>query len=103
MMATGTRTVGSLSFGALATLNHHTLGLIVGAVVVVLTALVPVLTKAISEMFWFGAQNKSERSLKRVLGHTTSIAEAERLMRLLRSAQRDVLDARSKAGRDKPE
>ncbi|MEV0298581.1 hypothetical protein [Nocardia sp. NPDC050710] len=65
----------------------------------ILTALVPVLLEAISELFWLRALNKPGRSLYRILKHAASIGEAERLMRLLRYAQRDVLDARVKTRR----
>ncbi|MEV0032222.1 hypothetical protein [Nocardia sp. NPDC050793] len=88
-----------MPFAAVAAVGHHTPGLVIGAIVLLLTALVPVLTEAISEMFWLRALNKPDRSLRRILNHAASISEAERLMRLLRSSQRDILDARVKIGR----
>ncbi|MGV9818894.1 hypothetical protein [Nocardia xishanensis] len=93
------RTIGSLPFAAMAAAGHHTPGLVIGAIVLVLVALVPVLTEAISELFWLRALNKPERRLRWILNHAASISEAERLMRLFRGAQRDVLDARTRASR----
>ncbi|MGV9612885.1 hypothetical protein [Nocardia xishanensis] len=98
-MMASPRTFGALPFAALAAVGHHATGLIIGAIVLVLVALVPVLTEAISELFWLRALNKPERSLRWILNHAASISEAERSMRLLRGARRDVLDARNKAGR----
>ncbi|WP_135233191.1 hypothetical protein [Nocardia sp. CS682] len=92
------RTVGSLAFAALAAVGHHTLGLVIGAMVLVLAVLVPVLAQAISELFWLRALNKPENNLRWILNHAASLSEAERMIRLLRGAQRDILDARIKSG-----
>ncbi|WP_040734971.1 hypothetical protein [Nocardia tenerifensis] len=94
------RICGSVPFAGLAAAGGHTAGLVIGASVIVLTALVPVVTQVITELFWLRALNKPERELHWALDHAASVGEAERLMRILRCGHRDVLRARIEASKD---
>jgi hypothetical protein len=62
-------------------------GVIVAGVVVAMVA---------GEVFWLLALGQPSRQLRWVLRHSSSAAEAERWMRLLAAARRDVLEARER-------
>lgn len=69
--------------------------LLIGAIALVLSMLIPVVPQILNEVFWLRALNRPERNLRRILEHA-SITEAERPMRMLRRARRDVLRTRER-------
>ncbi|MEU0874844.1 hypothetical protein [Nocardia brasiliensis] len=62
-----------------------------------LVALVSFAAQTITELFWLRALHKPGADLRRLLDRNISIDEAERLMRLLCAAHRDVLTARTES------